>query len=276
MLIASVSDSLPEWIHLFLRWFHIIAGIMWLGQTWFFNWMERTFPLTPSPDPNIAGRIWMVHGGGFYHVEKQKVPVQMPGVLHWFKYEALFSWITGMLLLGQVYWIGGLLTDPNVRELPQMQAIAGVIGLLAVAWLVYDTLVQSPLGKHEVAVAGIGFPLIVAVSYGLSETLSARAAWMHVGAMFGTIMVANVWVRILPNQSRMIAALAKGEAPDMSLGSRAKMRSKHNTYLSVPLILIMIGNHFPTIGFAAEYPWVVLSALILVGWGMAKVIRDKI
>ena len=276
MLVATVSDWLPEWIHLFLRWFHIIAGIMWLGQTWFFNWMERTFPLTPSPDPNIAGRIWMVHGGGFYHVEKQKVPVQMPGVLHWFKYEALFSWITGMLLLGQVYWLGGLLTDPRVRELPEWQAIAMVVGLLLVAWLVYDTIVQSPIGKNEVAVAAIGFPLIVAVAYGLSQLLSARAAWMHVGAMFGTIMVANVWMRILPNQSRMIAALAKGEAPDMSLGAKGKMRSKHNTYMSVPLILIMIANHFPTIGFAADYPWVVLSAIILVGWGMAKIIRDKL
>ena len=269
-------EALPEWIHLFMRWLHIIAGIMWLGQTWFFNWMERTFPLTPSPDPNIAGRIWMVHGGGFYHVEKQKVPVQMPGTLHWFKYEALFTWITGMLLLIQVYWIGGLLTNPSVRDLSTMAAVGLVVGLLIVSWLVYDTLVRSPIGKDERVVAAIGFPLIVAVAYGLSVTLSARAAWMHVGAMFGTIMLSNVWMRILPNQSRMIESLKKGEKPDMSLGAIGKMRSKHNTYMSVPLILIMVANHFPTIGFAADYPWIVLSALILVGWGMAKIIRDVI
>lgn len=275
-MIDWLNEQAPEWFHLAMRWLHIIAGIMWLGQTWFFNWMERMFPQAPSSDPNIAGTIWMVHGGGFYHVEKQKVPVQMPGVLHWFKYEALFTWIFGMALLIQVYWIGGLLVDPSVRELELWQAIGIVLALLVVSWLVYDGIVQSPLGKDERVVAAIGFPLIVGVTYGLSQVLGARSVWMHVGAMFGTIMVLNVWMRILPNQSRMIEALKAGKQPDMTRGAIGKMRSKHNTYMSVPLILIMISNHYPTIGFAAAYPWAVLAVMILAGWGIAKIIRDVI
>lgn len=266
-------EAAETWSALFLRWFHIIAGIMWLGQTWFFNWMERTFPLAPGKDPNVTGTIWMVHGGGFYHVEKQKVPVRMPGVLHWFKYEALFTWITGMLLLGLVYWYGGLMASPWVAEKGLAAAIGVALALLVLSWVLYDRLVQSPLGRDERVVAAIGFPLVVAVAYGLSRIYSPRAAYMHVGAMFGTIMVANVWLRILPNQSRMIAALTKGEEPDLSLGSRAKMRSKHNTYLSVPLIFIMISNHFPAT-YGASASWLVLSALILAGWVMAKLIRD--
>ncbi len=261
-----MDPTLHEWLNLVLRWFHVVAGVTWIGQTYLFNWMEKTFEPPPEPKPNITGRLWMVHGGGFYLVEKQKAPEIMPSTLHWFKWEAALTWISGMLLLIVVYYLGGLIVEP---EGPVGEAAGAAIGVgsLVLAWLLYRWVWRSPLGRSEPAGAAACFALILAAAWGLSRVLSPRAMFLHVGAMFGTIMVANVWMIILPGQRRMLEAVRAGRAPDMSHGARGKQASKHNTFMSVPLILLMVSNHFSIVGHAQG--WLVLGGLVLLGWGGA-------
>ena len=268
-------DGAAEWLNLVLRWFHVIAGITWIGQTYLFNWMERHLapPETPDAKGNVAGQLWMVHGGGFYLVEKQRVPELMPRTLHWFRFESALTWMSGQLLLIVVYYFGGLMVD-GASEVSSWTAIVVGVGAMVVSWPVYDALCRSPLRKSEAATAVVGFVLILAASYGLTRVLSGRAAFMHVGAMFGTVMVANVWSNILPAQRKLIAAVKEGRTPDMALAARARLGSKHNTYLSVPLIFIMVSNHFPTISYGHSYNWVMLGVFVLVGWAGAKVLRD--
>lgn len=265
-----------EWINLVARWVHVIAGIMWIGQTYLFNWMERA--LTPPKGPgkeNISGELWMVHGGGFYLVEKQKWPELMPKTLHWFKWEAAITWLSGVFLLGVVYWAGAPLLDYG-SEIGRAQGIAISAGTLVLGWVVYDLLWGSPLGKNELLGAAVSWVLVVALAYGLGRFLSDRAVFLHVGAMFGTIMVANVWMRILPAQRKMIAITSSGGKPQPALAERARRCSKHNTFMSVPLIFTMISNHFPDATFGRDCGWAILGVLILVGWGAAKVIREHL
>jgi uncharacterized membrane protein len=265
-----------EWLNLILRWFHVVAGIAWIGQTYLFNWMERHLapPETADAKGNVAGRLWMVHGGGFYLVEKQRVPELMPRTLHWFRFESALTWLSGLVLLIVVYHLGGLMVEEGVSEISSGAASAIGLGAVVAIWPVYDALCRSPLRRSETATAVAGFVLILAVGYGLTRVLSGRAAFMHVGAMFGTVMVANVWSNILPAQRRLIAALKEGRAPDMGLATQARMRSKHNTYLSVPLIFLMVSNHFPTASYGHAYNWAMLGVFVLVGWAGAKVLRD--
>lgn len=265
-----------EWLNLFVRWFHVIAGITWIGQTYLFNWMERV--LTPPQGPgkeNISGELWMVHGGGFYLVEKQKWPEIMPKALHWFRWEAGLTWITGVLLLGIVYWEGAPLLEYG-SSFSRAQGIGLSIGVLVGGWVAYDLLWGSPLGKNEPVCAALSWGLIMALAYGLSGVFSNRAVYLHIGAMFGTIMVANVWMRILPAQRRMIALTKEGGVPDPSLAARAGRCSRHNTYMSVPLIFTMISNHFPATTFGRPHNCLILGALIIFGWGAAKVIREHL
>jgi uncharacterized membrane protein len=260
-----------EWLNLAVRWFHVLAGITWIGQTYLFNWFERH--LTPDPDdkPNVAGRLWMVHGGGFYLVEKQKVPELMPRTLHWFKWESALTWISGFLLLFIVFYTRGLMVDFD-SDLGHSAGVAIGLGSLVAGWLVYDLLWSSPLGKNEPLGAAICYLLAVGAAYLLCRYLNTRAAFLQLGAMFGTIMAANVWMRILPAQDQMLAAVKQGRKPDMRLAARAKQCSKHNTFMSVPLVFLMLSNHFPFV-FAHPCNWMILAALILLGFGAAQVLR---
>jgi uncharacterized membrane protein len=264
-----------DWLNLFVRWVHVIAGIMWIGQTYLFNWMERA--LTPPPaesgKTNISGELWMVHGGGFYLVEKQKWPEIMPRKLHWFKWEAALTWISGMLLLSVVYWMGAPLL-PYASELSQAQGIGLSVGVLVLGWIGYNAIWRSPLGKSEPIGAAVSWIAIVALAYGLGHILSDRATYLHIGAMFGTIMVANVWMVIIPSQKKMMAITEAGGKPQPELALRARRCSKHNTYMSVPLLFTMLSNHFPNITFGRDYNWLILGGLILLGWGGAKLVRD--
>ena len=270
-----MDPAFSEWLNLLLRWFHVFAGILWIGQTWLFTWFESHFePPTPAR-PNVSGELWMVHSGGFYVVEKQETPERLPKTLHWFRWEAALTWLSGLGLLLLVYYAGGLLVDDRVADIGVATAGAIGLGLLVAAWFVYDGLCHTPLGRSDLGLAASGFCLIVAVAFGLSRVLSGRAAYMHVGAMLGTLMAANVWVRILPAQRRMIATRKGGAVPDPSLGEQAKLRSKHNTYMVVPVVLIMISNHFPTISYGHRYSWLMLGFFVLLGWGAAKVVRER-
>ncbi len=258
-------EAVSEWANLFVRWFHVFAGILWIGSTWYFTWLDRRLQLDP------AG-VWMVHSGGFYLVEKQKDPKVDPAKIHWFRFEALFTWLSGLLLLLLVYYMGGLMDD---SALPEGQAIAFGIGLLVVGWLAYDLFWISPLGKRPLAGAAASYLALVALAWTLTRLFNGRAAYMHLGAMMGTIMALNVWLRILPAQKKLVAAIAAGQPPDEGLAEQAKNRSKHNTFIILPVVMTMISSHFPTATYGSEYNWQVFAVLTLLGWGAAKVVRER-
>jgi uncharacterized membrane protein len=272
----TINPTLSEWLNLIFRWLHVFAGIMWVGTTYYFTWLDARLTEEEKAVANTgnAAQIWMVHSGGFYVVEKRKVPDLVSRTLHWFRWEAGTTWLSGFALLVLVYYIGGgALVDPDVRDINVSTAIALGVGVLIVGWLVYDLMMISPLGKNEKAFAVTAYLLIVGTTYELTRFLSGRAAYIHIGAMFGTIMAANVWMRILPAQKKMIAAIKEGRKPDDALSAQAKLRSKQNTFMAVPVVFIMISNHFPGVTYGDRYNWAVLSILILVGWIAAKFIR---
>ena len=272
----TIDPTLSEWLNLIFRWVHVFAGIMWVGTTYYFTWLDARLTEEEKAVANTgnSAQIWMVHSGGFYVVEKRKVPDLASRTLHWFRWEAGTTWLSGFALLVIVYYIGGgALVDPDVRDLSVTTAVGIGIGVLIAGWLVYDLIMISPLGKNEKAVAVIGYLLIVGTAYGLTRVFSGRAAYIHVGAMFGTIMAANVWMRILPAQKKMIAAINAGQKPDDALSGQAKLRSKQNTFMAVPVVFIMISNHFPGVTYGERNNWLVLAVLVLAGWVAAKFIR---
>jgi uncharacterized membrane protein len=259
--------NVAEWANLLVRWTHVFAAILWVGSTYYFTWLDGQMRRGGDAP------VWMVHSGGFYAVVKQKTLAVPPGEVHWFRYEALVTFLSGFVLLNLVYYHGGLMVDPIDPQVSPL--VAGMIGVatLIVGWTVYDGLARTRLVEREAAFAVAGFVLIVATASALSMVLSTRATYIHVGALFGTIMTSNVWMRILPPQRRMIAAAAKGESFDPALAAGAKRRSKHNTFLAVPATFIMISNHFPTATYGNHYAVPILAALTLVGWGAAALIR---
>jgi len=272
----TIDPTISEWLNLVFRWVHVFAGIMWVGTTYYFTWLDARLTEEEKAVANTgnAAQIWMVHSGGFYVVEKRKVPDLASRTLHWFRWEAGTTWLSGFALLVLVYYIGGgALIDPDVYDLSLGTAVAIGIGVLLAGGLIYDLMMLSPLGKNEKAFAVVAYLLIVGTSYGLTRIFSGRAAYIHVGAIFGTIMAANVWMHILPAQKKMIAALNEGRKPDDALSAQAKLRSKQNTFMAVPVVFIMISNHFPGVTYGDRYSWVVLSVLILLGWAAAKFIR---
>lgn len=262
--------SFVEWLHLALRWFHFIAGIFWIGSSFYFIWLDRQ--LEPAPagekDRDLEGSLWMVHSGGFYRVERRRVgPGRMPAVLHWFKWEAAFTWISGLGLLGLLYYStrGLYLVDPAVSGISTGAAIGIGIASLVLGWIVYNTLWFRLGDQHPAVALAISLLLLAIVCLTLVSTLSGRAAFIHVGAMLGTIMVANVWDRILPAQSAMIRATEAGREPDFTLGERAKTRSVHNTYLTFPVLFTMLSSHFPG---TYSGPHAAAVLLLLIGIGM--------
>lgn len=271
-----MSFPIREWLNLSARWLHVFAGIMWVGQTYYFTWLDAQFTKLEkkAAADGTASSVWMVHSGGFYTVEKQKSLGVGAEQVRWFRWEALVTWLGGMTLLFLAYYMGSGLIDPDVADISKPMGIAIGLGSLVVGWLIYDLAVRSTLGQSESGFAVFAFAMTAALSWGLIHVFSGRAAYIHMGAVYGTIMVANVWFRILPAQRQMVVAAAAGAQFDSSLGAQAKLRSKHNTFMAVPLVFLMLSEHYPVATYGNRYGWQVLMALVLVGWLAAKVIRE--
>lgn len=257
---------LHDWAHLLIRWGHFLAGIMWIGTSLYFVWMDSSFsPLTP-PKKGIEGELWMVHGGNFYHVEKRKFgPGEMPTNLHWFKWEATLTWITGFILLVWVYYLtnGAYLIDPRISNLGPGQASLLGLASVVISWLFYNFLYNQKFSSSPFLNVIILF-YFSAVAYLLTHFLSGRGAFIHVGAIFGTMMVLNVWAHILPNQKSIIAASMAGQEPNYNLGLKAKKRSMHNSYMTLPTLFIMISNHFP-LTYSHQHNWLILIMITAMG-----------
>jgi len=261
-----MAQNIHDWLNLLVRWAHLITGIMWIGSSFYFMWLDSHLEAPKPPKEGVDGSLWMVHSGGFYQVEKYLIkPGFVPDTLHWFKWEATFTWITGFMLLWIVYYTtGGIyLVDPNIANITPTQGTCIGVGLLAFSWFFYDLLYRSKLGQGKFGNA-IGLAFVALVTYGLSHVFSGRATYLHVGAMFGTWMVLNVWVHILPNQQKMIDATKRGEVPDYELGKKGKARSVHNSYMTLPVLFIMISNHYPAT-YGHHLNWLVLLLLIFMG-----------
>ena len=259
-----------EWLNVLARWLHFITGIAWIGSSFYFVWLDNHLQSVKDPADDakgVGGEVWSVHGGGFYHAQKYKVaPAELPETLHWFKWEAYTTWMSGMFLLALIYWYGAevYLIDRSVAELSSPAAIGIAIAFLAGGWIVYDLLCKSPLGKDDDVLGGVLLVLVGILAWGLCQLYSGRGAYIHFGAVLGTIMVANVFFVIIPGQREMVNAASRGEAPDPGPGIRAKQRSVHNTYFTLPVLFVMISNHY-AMTYGHEYNWLILIAISLAG-----------
>jgi uncharacterized membrane protein len=265
-----VEAYIVDWLNLLARWLHFITGIAWIGASFYFIWLDNHLETPRDPGDTrvgVGGEVWSVHGGGFYHAQKYKVaPPFIPETLHWFKWEAYSTWLSGMFLLALVYWYGAqvYLIDPSVAELSPAAAVGLAAGILVIGWVIYDLLCKSPLGNNERVFAAVLFALVGILAWGLCQLFSGRGAYIHFGAVLGTIMVANVFFVIIPGQKRMVAAAERGEAPDAADGIRAKQRSVHNTYFTLPVLFVMTSNHY-AMTYNHEYNWAILIAISLAG-----------
>jgi uncharacterized membrane protein len=262
-------STLGEWTHYLLRWSHLIAGISWIGNSFYFMWLDAHLVAPQPPREGVASELWMVHSGGFYRVEKRKLgPGSVPPLLHWFKWEATFTLLTGLFLLSLLYYAddGMLLLDPGVSSLTAGQGAAIGVAFLVASWFLYDVLWRSALGRSRNVGGALSALALCGATFGMCSLFSGRGAYIHVGAALGTIMVLNVWVRILPAQRQMIRATQEGRAPDPLLGAEAKKRSVHNSYMTLPVLFLMVSNHFP-MTYGHRWNGLVLILLTILGMG---------
>lgn len=259
-----------EWLNLLGRWLHLITGIAWIGASFYFVWLDNHL-LAPrdaaDSEKGISGEVWSVHGGGFYHAQKYRVaPALLPEPLHWFKWEAYSTWLSGFFLLCLIYYAGAdaYLIDPAVAALSPIQAIAIGIGTLVLGWLIYDGLCRSPLGRDDRLLGLAVLAMSVFAAWGLTHVFSGRGAFIHYGAMLGTLMVGNVFFNIIPGQRELIKAKLAGREPDPTPGLKARQRSVHNTYFTLPVIFTMMSNHYAMV-FNHDYNWLILVAISIAG-----------
>ena len=260
-----------EFLSMLVRWLHIIAGVAWIGSSFYFIWLDNSLdapaPGSDAAKKGVGGELWAVHGGGFYNPQKYLVaPAALPEKLHWFKWEAYTTWLSGTALLVLVYWMKAavMMVDPGIASLTPGQAVALGAGSMVGSWVVYDLLCRSPLGKYEGLLGAVVFGLITLLAWGLGRTLGGRAMFIHVGTAIGTIMAANVFFIIIPGQKRMVTAMRAGQAPNPLDGKRAKQRSVHNNYFTLPVLFIMISNHSAST-YTHPYNWAVLMLMAAAG-----------
>jgi uncharacterized membrane protein len=258
---------LAEWANLLIRWTHLITGIAWIGTSFYFIGLDNQLDPPRDGNPRVKGEQWSIHGGGFYHKQKYQVaPAELPEKLHWFKWEAYWTWISGFSLFVLIYWANAstYLVDPAVLDMPPWLAVVLSAAMLAGGWVVYDLLCRSRLGEDETKLSVAMVALLVAAAFAACHLFSGRGAFLQVGAMTGTIMVANVAMVIMPGQRKMVEAMRLGREPDPKYGRWGKQRSVHNTYLTLPVLFLMISPHYP-MTWSGPWNWVVLLAVALAG-----------
>jgi uncharacterized membrane protein len=265
-----VQAYLLDWANLLVRWTHFVTGVAWIGASLYFIFLDDSLEKPKDPADGaagVAGELWAVHGGGFYHAQKYAAaPPAMPETLHWFKWEAYWTWISGFALLVLSYYLVAdvYLVDKAVLNLSPGAAVAAGLAWLAAGWIVYDLLCKSPLGRNDVLLGVVLFALLSLAAWGLTRTFGGRGAYIHYGAILGTIMVANVAMVIMPAQRKWVRAVAEGRAPDPAAGAAAKQRSVHNTYFTLPVLFVMISNHY-AMTFGSAWNWLVLIGFTAAG-----------
>ena len=261
---------IADWLNLLVRWLHFVAGVAWIGSSFYFIWLDNHLeaPREAADDEKgVGGEVWSVHGGGFYHAQKYKVaPARLPDRLHWFKWEAYTTWLSGIFLTALIYWYGAevYLIDPSVADLSAPAAVGIAIAFIVGGWVIYDLLCKSSLANDTRVFAGVLLVSTAVLAWGLCELFGGRGAYLHFGAVLGTIMAANVFFVIIPGQKQMVAAAERGDAPDPAPGIKAKQRSVHNTYFTLPVLFVMTSNHY-AMAYGHEYNWLILVGIALAG-----------
>ena len=256
-----------DWIAFAVRWLHVITAMAWIGASFFFIALDLGLRKAANAPQGVHGEEWQVHGGGFYHIQKYLVaPENMPEHLIWHKWQSYITWVSGAALLMIVYWVGGeiFLLDPTKADLTLWQGILISGGSLTIGWLAYDFMCKSKLGEHSTLLMLLLFVLLVVMAWGYNQIFTGRAALLHLGAFTASIMTGNVFFQIMPNQRIVVADLMAGRKPDAKYGKIAKLRSTHNNYLTLPVIFLMLANHYP-LAFATEYNWIIASLIFLTG-----------
>ena len=259
--------SLDLWIEYILRFAHLVAGISWIGSSFYFIWLDSAFEPPETARKNVDGEVFMVHGGFYYQVDKRRIyPGELPKTMHWFKWEATLTFITGFMLFGYLYFLNdaSLLVNKNILDLSQFQAILLSLGLIATIWFIYDFLFHPDFELSNKLKNIIALGLSALFIYGVTFLFSGRGSYIIVGVTYGTCMLLNVWVRILPGQAQMIKDAENGKVPDYSVGKKSKSRSVHNTYFIFPVLFIMLSNHYPSI-YNHEYNWLLLMIIMVAG-----------
>ena len=268
MTMAPMLAYLLDWAGLLIRWLHIIAGIAWIGASFYFVWLDNhLLPPASDADPRVAGEVWAVHGGGFYRAQKFRVaPAALPPTLHWFYWEAYTTWLSGFALLCLLYFLRAeaYLIDPAVANLSKPEAIAIALAVIGASWLAYDTLCRSAPGDKPRFLAATLAVMVCLLAWGLCQLFGGRGAFMIYGAALGTLMVANVLFVIIPGQRELVRAKVEGREPDPATGVRGKQRSVHNTYFTLPVLFVMISNHY-AMTYSGPHNWLVLIALSFAG-----------
>ena len=256
-----------DWIAFSVRWLHVVTAMAWIGASFYFIALDLMLKPNPALPDGAHGEEWEVHGGGFYHTVKYMVaPARMPEHLTWHKWQSYSTWLSGAALLMIVYWVGGelFLLDPTKAELSLWQGILISGGSLTIGWLIYDWLCKSRLSEQPTLLMLLLFVMLVVMSWGYNQIFTGRAALLHLGAFTATIMTANVFFQIMPNQRIVVADLKAGRTPDAKYGKIAKVRSTHNNYLTLPVVFLMLSNHYP-LAFATEYSWIIAALIFLTG-----------
>ncbi|RUX34103.1 cysteine desulfurase [Mesorhizobium sp. M2A.F.Ca.ET.042.01.1.1] len=256
-----------DWLSFAVRWLHVITGIAWIGSSFYFVALDLGLRQRPGLPAGAFGEEWQVHGGGFYHIQKYLVaPAEMPEHLTWFKWESYATWLSGFAMLCVVYYAGAdlFLIDPNVLNISAPVGILLSLATIGVGWIVYDLLCRSPLGKSDTGLMLVLYGVLVFIAWGLTHLFTGRAAFLHLGAITATIMSANVFMVIIPNQKIVVADLIAGRKPDPKYGKIAKQRSLHNNYLTLPVLFLMLSNHYP-LAFGTQFNWVIASLVFIIG-----------
>lgn len=262
-----IDPILHEWVSLLLRWLHVITGIAWIGSSFYFMHLDAALKPVPDIPQGKGGATWEVHGGGFYEVKKYlEAPAHLPAEMIWHKWQSYATWISGFFLLVWIYYLHAqlYLIDPAVRDLSPFAAAAIGIASLAIGWLVYDGLCRSALARSEMTLAAIGLLFIMGMAWFYQQVFSGRGALIHTGALMATMMSGNVFLIIIPGQKKIIASLTAGQVPDPALGKRAKTRSTHNNYLTLPVLFLMLSNHYP-MTYSTPYAWVIVGLVLVAG-----------